>query len=331
MASIDVPFEGVEPVPGLREVDDHNGETTFFVLEGNCPVVIVAPHAGRNDITPSGARAFGKRENDPSTGRTPNFNNDVRTLEITLALVRTLSAMGTVPHAFLNCVSREYMDLNRPWGNQEMWRDASSTYRPGDELKSPTEFPRVQQFADFKRFYYDRMHDRIRAVTTALHPDGWIFDVHGRKVEGADLELFTGYGHYARRDFVYDNVDTSLHAYLVDQALVVRPGSPNPGNEVGAATSPGNNLISGGRYGASHFSPTQDPIPRPDSVVPTAPHRLHGVQFEISRQLRPSGPPESLENVGIRLAHALFGFLLDNGVITRTPRPLPGHNTNLWM
>ncbi|MFE7630054.1 hypothetical protein [Kocuria sp. NPDC057446] len=312
-------------------MDDPNGEKTFFALEGNCPVVVVAPHAGRNDITPSGARAFGKRENDPSTARTPNVSNDVRTLEIAFALVRTLSAMGFVPYAFLNCVSRGYMDLNRPWGGQEMWRDANGVYRPGDELKSPAEFPRVRSFAAFKRDYYDRMHAEIQAVTTDLHPNGWIFDVHGRQVDGADLELFTGYGHYARRDFIYDNGAASLHAHLVEQGWAVRPGSPDPGDEVGATTSPATNLISGGRYGASHFSPTRDPIPRPDNVIPTAPHRLHGVQFEISRRLRPSGPPETLENVGIGLAHAMFGFLRDNGVITRVPRPLTGHNTNLWM
>ncbi|WP_126349486.1 hypothetical protein [Kocuria rosea] len=107
-------------------------------------------------------------------------------------------------------------------------------------------------------------------MTTDLHPDGWIFDVHGRKVEGADLDLFTGYGHYARRDFTYDNGEAFLHAHLVAQGLAVRPGSPNPGDEVGATTSPANNLISGGRYGASYFSPTQDPIPRLDNVTPTA-------------------------------------------------------------
>lgn len=316
MRPVEIPFEGVEAIPDLEAVRDPDGDTVFYCLEGNCPIVVVAPHAGTSSSTPPGATVFGERVNDPTTDRVPTFSDDSNTLAITFAVIRTLCAMGFVPHAVINQVSRQYMDLNRRWQGQEMWVDSAGTYRPGDETKSAAEFPRVAEFNKFKETYYDLLHDTVRGFTTAVHPTGWLFDIHGRAVQGADLVPFTGYGHYARRDFAYDSGPAALHAHLTQQGFALDPAVPDPGAEVGATTSPTSNLMSGDRYGASTFDSSTDPIPRPDVVVPGAPHRVHGVQFEFARSLR-DGPPEEMEGAGIRLAYSIAGFLLDNGVIVR--------------
>nr|WP_208786681.1 N-formylglutamate amidohydrolase [[Micrococcus luteus] ATCC 49442] len=336
MASQPLPFEGVERIPGLVGVEDHNGEIAFWHLKGNCPVIIVAPHAGSAATTPSDAKGFGRRVKDPMSNKDPRVTNDLRTLDISLGLVRTLCAMGFVPHAFLNRVDRGYVDLNRPWPNQAMWESGGREYRPGDEDKSLAELPRAEEFRQFKSSYYDRFHAEIRATTTALTPTpprGWLFDVHGRG-NTDDLVVFTGYGYYARRDFVYDNGNASLHSHLKRQELPVRvhPPLPDPKTEDKADVGGTSNLISGGRYGARSFTPGRDPIPFPGGVVtPSAGDRVHGVQFEGLGSLRPrTGQPELVEGVGISLAYAIAGFLQDNGILTRTQRPLPGHGAVSW-
>jgi hypothetical protein len=328
---IEVPFEGVEAIPSLEAVRDADGDTVFYRLEGNCPIVVVAPHAGTPGSTPPGVTVFGERVDDPATERVPTFTDDSNTLPITFAVVRTLCAMGLVPYAVINQVSRRYMDLNRRWQSQEMWVDPAGSYRPGDETKSATEFPRVAEFTRFKETYYDLLHDAVRGFTTAIHPTGWLFDIHGRGVEGADLVLFTGYGHYARRDLVYDAGPVALHAHLTRQGFALDPDTPDPGAEVVDTTgAPTSNLMSGDRYGASVFDGGADPIPRPDIVVPSQSHRVHGVQFEFARSLR-DGPPEEMEGVGIRLAYGIAGFLLDNGVIARTADPASGVSSLVWF
>jgi hypothetical protein len=239
--------------------------------------------------------------------------------------------MGFVPYTVINRVSRQYMDLNRRWQNQEMWKDSDGSYRPGDETKTADAFPRVEEFVKFKETYYDLLHSTVRSFTTAAHPTGWLFDIHGRAVQGSDLVFFTGYGHYARRDFVYDNGSAALHAHLVRVGFLVDPKNPDPGDEVGAADGGTvSNLMSGDRYGASALDPEVDPIPRADSVQPSQPHRVHGVQFEFSRSLR-DGPPEEMESAGIRLAYAISGFLLANGLLTRTTNPKPGNGAVEWF
>jgi hypothetical protein len=324
------PFDGVEEVPGLESVNDADGATVYYKLRGNCPIVIVAPHSGNSTSTPAGAKVFGERRDDPATGRTPTFSDDANTLALALGTVRTLSAMGFVPHAAINLVSRKFMDLNRPWNGQEMWSDAFGTYRPGDETTTTTDFPRRDEFGRFMATYYDSFHDFIRASTSAISPGGWLFDIHGRSVQGADLVPFTAYGHYARRDYVYDNGADSLHSHLLRQGFALDPPTADPGAEVGATTNPTTNLISGNRYGASVFDPSTDPIPRADNVVPSAPHRVHGVQFEFARSLR-DGPPEEMEGVGIRLAYAIAGFLLANQVLSRPFNPKAGGGAVEWF
>ncbi|GAA1759427.1 hypothetical protein GCM10009712_05070 [Pseudarthrobacter sulfonivorans] len=336
MASQLLPFEGVEEVPGLVGVEDHNGEIAFWHLKGNCPVIIVAPHAGGAATTPRDAKRFGERVEDPSTNKKPRLTNDQRTMDISLGLVRTLCAMGFVPHAFLNRVDRKYVDLNRPWQNQATWKSNGLEYRPGDEEKSPEDLPRAEEFKRFKRSYYDCFHSRIRATTTALTPTpprAWLFDVHGRG-NTDDLVVFTGYGYYARRDFVYDNGHASLHSHLKRQKLPVpvHPPVPDPKTEDKAEAGGTSNLISGGRYGAQSFREGRDPIPFPGGVVtPSEDHRVHGVQFEGLGSLRPrTGQPELVETVGIGMAYAITGFLLDNGVLSRTQHPLQGHGAVSW-
>lgn len=330
MAPIDVPFEGVEAIPNLINMTDANGETIFMSVQGDCPIVIVAPHAGIPSTTPEGARAFGERTKDPSTGRTPTILDDSGTQATAFAIVRTLAGMGFVPHVVINRVSRHYMDLNRRWEHQAMWVDQAGNYRPGDESKTNGDFPRVDEFRIFKEAYYDRFHGTVRSLTTMLHPNGWLFDIHGENVQGSDLVTFIGYGHYARRDYVYDNGDVTLHAHLLRQGFALDPAVAAPGDEVGARSAPISNLISGDRYGASSFNSATDPIPRPDNIIPSQPHRVHGVQLEFARSLR-GGPPEKAESVGARVAYAIVGFLCANGVISRPDRHFSGEGAIDWF
>lgn len=323
-------FPGLEFIPNLKAVLDDNGEAVFLRTNGNCPIVICAPHAGTVSTTPSGAKNFGERQDDPATTREPVKSDDTNTLKITFGIVRTLSALGFIPHTAVNLVSREYMDLNRTWVAQEMWKDtAGNEYRPEDENKSPQDFPRVENFKTFKDTYYQKFHDTIRGITTSLHPDGWLFDVHGRSFTGGDLIVFSGYGYYARQDFVY-SAPFSLHHYLQEQGFTIVPTNPDAADEVGGDGNPTTNLISGGRYGARFFNPSSDPMPFIGNVAPNQPHRVHGIQFEIEKSLRYGKPDEFLENVGMNIGYAIFKCLLNNGLINRNPSPQSGENAPEW-
>ena len=322
-------FPGLEMIPGLEPVLDDNGEAVFLTTPGNCPIVICSPHSGTESSTPAGAKNFGERQDDPATTRTPNKDDDRNTLKITLGIVRTLSALGFIPHAVINLVSRKYMDLNRTWQAQEMWQDSAGTYRPGDENKSSQDFSRVDSFKTFKDTYYQKLHDTIQGITTSLNPDGWLFDVHGRGFTGGDLIVFSGYGYYARQDFVYGN-PSSLHQCLQEQGFSVIPANPDPAQEVGGNGGLTTNLISGGRYGARFFNPASDPVPFNGNVIPNQPHRVHGIQFEIEGSLRHGQPDEFLESVGINIGYALFNCLLNNGLLTRNPSPQSGEPAQEW-
>lgn len=312
-------FPGLELVPGLTEEIDHDGEPIFLRLAGDCPIVVTAPHAGSAATSPAGATVFGERRADPVSDRTPTLTNDGGTFTITIALLRTLCSLGAVPHAAVNLVDRRYMDLNRTWTGQAMWADAAGEYRPSDDSKTASEFPRVAEFVRFRDAYYQRFHDTVRALTASAHPDGWLFDVHGRGVTGGDLVLFSGYGHYARRDFAYD-LPRALHERLAHHGFALVPSTADPALEVGDSVgAPTTNLISGGRYGARFFDPATDPVPFPGVADPTAPHRVHGIQFELARELRFDRPPEFHEQVGIALAYGIFECLLANQVLSRDP------------
>jgi hypothetical protein len=145
-----VPFEGVEEIPGLERVPPL--DTAFLKLTGNCPIIITAPHAGTEDSTPRGAKAFGQRTRNRAAGGNFNNGDDEYTREITFALVRTLAAMNYRPYAVINLVSRKYMDLNRTWDGQHLWVEITASAptpsfaMPGDETKPDTDFPRVAEF-----------------------------------------------------------------------------------------------------------------------------------------------------------------------------------------
>lgn len=323
-------FPGLELIPNLEAILDDSGEAVFLRANGNCPIIICAPHAGDPDTTPTGAKSFGERQDNPATTRTPNKDDDTNTLKITFGIVRALAALGFTPYTMLNLVSRKYMDLNRTWEAQEMWKDTAGEYHPGDENKSSDDFPRVSNFKKFKDTYYQKFHDSIRAITTSLHPDGRLFDVHGKGFTGGNLIVFSGYGYFARQDFVYSG-SSSLYHYLQKQGFIVVPADPNPADEVrnndGTLTT---NLISGGRYGARFFDPSRDSIPFRGYVVPNQPHRVHGIQFEIEGALRHGKPDEFLESVGINVGYAIFKCFLNNGLISRNPSPQSGENVQEW-
>lgn len=323
-------FPGLESIPKLRAVLDDNKDAFMLKARGNCPIVISAPHAGSPDTTPGDAKSFGERQKDPSTKREPTKSDDTNTLKITFGVVRTLSAMGLIPNTVINLVSRLYMDLNRPWEGQVMWQDDKGVYRPGDVSKSAQDFPRVRRFRKFKNTYYQTFHDTLKEITTSLHPDGWLFDIHGRNFTEGNLILFSGYGYYARKDLVYEG-PFSLHHYMQEQGFAVVPAGSNPANEVtNNDGKPTTNLISGGRYGARFFDPNIDPIPFMGNVIPNQPHRLHGIQIELESSLRFSTPDEALEGVGINIGYAIYNFLIHNRVIRRNSSPQSGENAFEW-
>lgn len=322
-------FPGLELIPNLEAVLDDNGAAIFLRANGNCPIVICAAHAGTENSTPNGAKIFGERQDDPATTRKVRRTDDTHTLEITFGIVRTLCALGFIPHTVINLVSRHYLDLNRPWTSQEMWKDNAGEYRPGDEDTSVEAFPRVNAFKVFKETYYQKFHDTLRGITTSLHPNGWLFDVHGMRFDGGDLILFSGYGYYAGRDVVYGN-PFSLHHYLHEQGFSIVPLNPTPADEVGGLSNPTTNLISGDRYGARSFNPSSDPIPFIGNVAPSQPHRVHGIQLEIEGSLRHDKPHEFLESVGVNIGYAIFNCLQGNGLIARNPLPQSGEYAKEW-
>src|SRR5687768_4185096 len=95
-----ITFPGQEIIPGLTPVP--NAAPAFLKITGNCPIIIIAPHAGHEDTTPPGAKAFGARKDDPDTGGNFTAGDDTNTLKITSALVRTLSSLGFIPFTVIN-------------------------------------------------------------------------------------------------------------------------------------------------------------------------------------------------------------------------------------
>ena len=295
--------------------------------------IISAPHAGRVQTTPSGATAFGERRDDPGVGGSFNTSDDANTLPIAFGLVRTLCSLGAVPHAAINLVSRRYMDENRTWERQQMWQDTSGTYRPGDETKTPAEFARVAEFDRFRQSYYQDFHDTLRRFAEALHPGGWLFDVHGTSLAslgaGFTLQIVTTQGFTASRDVVYDSA-ANLHRCLEEGGFSVHPAAADPGGEsvtFNAAGEASLNLISGGRYGAQGGPANRAALPEPGPVVPgPQARRVHGVQFEMDGSIRHGQSAEVLESVGINLANAIYQCLLGNGIVQRAAAPRPGDN-----
>lgn len=306
-----VPFEGVEDIPGLTSVADPAGAPAFLRLEGQDPVLIVACHSGVPGTTPSGAQAFGRRVNpaDPSTSIP---SSDINTLPISLAIVRALTSRGARPHAVLSLVSRAFVEMNRSWEGQLGWSD-------GVRLRRPEEITTAAgaDLLAFKAAYYDAFQDAVRSATTAIHPDGWLFDVHGQgNPGGVQLVVFTGYGHYARADISYGGSD-NLHARLALQDFTLSPAASDAAGEIRSAGRPIRNFMSGSAFGARVFNPSSDPIPFAGVVTPTEPHRVHGVQFEIDGALRHSRSPEELEETGLRIGTAIHDSLIMRGVLPR--------------
>ncbi|HUE88779.1 MAG TPA: hypothetical protein VMO26_22100 [Vicinamibacterales bacterium] len=335
MVPLHITFPGQEIIPGLESVPA-TGEPAFLKVEGNCPIIISAPHAGSVATTPAGAKAFGERRDDPNVGGTPNTSDDVNTLFIAFGLIRTLSSHGFVPHTAINLVSRRYVDVNRTWERQQMWQDSQGAYRPGDESKSAAEFPRVAEFDAFRRSFYQDFHDTLRRFAESQHPNGWLFDVHGTSLNslgsGFTLQIVTTQGFTARRDVVYDSAG-SLHHFLLEGGLVVHPAAADPGDEAVTFSATGEaslNLISGGRYGAQNPPARQSALPEPGAVTPgPQTRRVHGVQFEIDGSLRHNRTAEELESVGVNLGNAIYRSLLTNGLLSRAPTPRDGENAVL--
>lgn len=327
----DVSFPGLERIPDMMPVNDANGETIYLRTAGVSPIIICAPHSGVPATTPTLAQSFGRRVLfDPVTGKEIEPQDDTNTLKITFGIVRALASLGFTPHAFINLVSRKFVDMNRGWSGQQSWRDTVNEYLPSDIDKTPEEFPRVDEFNEFKQVYYDHFHDAMREVTSALHPDGWLFEVHGQSFEGAELIVFSGYGYYARQDFVHAGA-SSLHRCLADEGFALIPTAPGAAGEIrredGSLVT---NLISGGRYGARFFDPSRDAVPYPGNVVPNQPRRVHGIQFELSRSRRFNQPDEALESTGLAMGYAIYRCLLGNGLIARAPTPREGENSSGW-
>jgi len=328
-------FEGLEEIPGLEGVPNNNSPA-FLKVNGNCPIIISAPHSGDESTTPVDAKAFGQRQ-------TGNRNNDTNTLKIAFALIRTLSAMGTVPNATINLVSRKYMDLNRTWNGQGFWQDDNGdTFSPSDDTSTVSQFPRLAEFQSFRDVYYQSFHDTLQGFTQANHPDGWLFDVHGTglgllgSLHTYTLQIVTTQGYTARRDIVYDS-PRSLFRYLHDEGrgFDVHPNSGNPGDEYFVANDQGNvsmNLISGGRFGAQNPPVLASNLPITTNVRPgPQSRRVHGVQFEIDGTLRHNKLDEELETVGINLAYGIYNAMLGNGILQYTPNPLPGRFATEWF
>ncbi len=319
-----VPFEGVEDIPGLKSVPDPAGEPAFLHLEGQDPVLIVACHSGVPGTTPSGAQVFGRRA-DPADASVSIPSSDINTLAISLAIVRALTSRGARPHALLSLVSRAFIEMNRSWEGQLGWND-------GVRLRLPAEIdtPAGADLLAFKADYYDAFQGAVRRATTAIHPDGWLFDIHGQgNPGGVQLVVFTGYGHYARADISYGGSD-NLHARLALQDYTLSPSAADPASEIRSNGRPIRNFMSGSAYGARVFDPTSDPVPFPGIVTPTEPHRVHGVQFEIDGALRRGRSPEALEETGLRIGTAIHDALLTRGVLPRRTPAQRGRAAREW-
>ncbi len=295
----DVFFEGLEEVPHLTNVRDANGDILYHQVAGEAPIVIVACHSGTPGSTPSGARLFGTRT---ALGNAePSLGDDTNTFKITLALVRALAALGARPHAFLNLISRQFVDHNRGWNDQLGWDGVFGVVRPGDETLPASQAPHGARLAEFKRNYYDPFQDAVDAACRQVHPDGWLFDVHGMGRLPGTLVMFSGYGHYARQDVVHAGPDC-LHATLAAQSFPLVPAVRGAAGELRDLDTgrPISNFMSGSLHGARLFLKATDPVPFAGNVNPTAPQRVHGVQFEIDRGAVRLMPKVGRRTSGIR-------------------------------
>lgn len=322
-----VPFEGVESIPGLAAVTDAAGDAMFLRRTGGAPIVIVACHSGDGGTTPKGALKFGRRFN-PSDANASIPSGDFATMPIALAILRALTSRGVDASAVLSLVSRAYVDMNRSWEGQLGWNKDGATRFP-DEIATPG----GADLLAFKAAYYDSFQNAVREIATAIHPKGWLFDIHGQSnPDGSELYFFSGYGHYARADICYAGGDC-LHARLTRQGFVIAPTSADPANEVRNRDNgrPLQNFMSGSAFGARAFSSSRDPAPFAGNVVPTEPHRLHAISFEIDAALRRGRAPERLEETGLRIGTAIHDALLLRGVLDRDARPSGrGDGASAW-
>lgn len=314
MAIPAIPFEGVELIPGLVESRDAAGDTAFLYLPGSDPVVIVACHSGTPGTTPPGAKAFGRRTNPADPGQTFS-SGDEATLAISLAIIRALTSRGRRPHAVLSLVSRAFVDMNRVWDGQLGWNSPGGIRTPG-EIAAPG----GADLLAFKAAYYDAFQDAVRNATSEIHPDGWLFDIHGQSnPAGIDLVFFSGYGHFARSDISYGGGGDSLHGRLSDQAFALSPTIADAASEIRNANgAPISNFMSGSAFGARLFRSATDPVPFPGVVAPTEPHRVHGIQLEIDSALRRNRTPEQIEETGLRIGTAIHDALMRRGVLPAT-------------
>jgi hypothetical protein len=325
----DVFFEGLEEIPHLTNVRDANGDILYHQVAGEAPIVVVACHSGTPESTPSGARLFGTRT---ARGRSePSLGDDTNTFKITLALVRALAALGARPHAFLNLISRQFVDHNRTWDGQLGWDGVFGMVRPGDETLPAAQAPHGARLAEFKRNYYDPFQDAVDSACRQVHPDGWLFDVHGMGRLPGTLVMFSGYGNYARQDVVHSGANC-LHATLAAQSFPMVPAVRGAAGEIRDLKTglPIKNFMSGSLHGARLFEPTTDPVPFPGNVAPTAPQRVHGVQFEIDHAFRGNRSDEDLEEIGLRLGTAIHQAMLAKGVLTRTATNAEGRGAQVW-
>ena len=93
---------------------------------------------------------------------------------------------------------------------------------------------------------------------------------------------------------------------------------------------PESNFMSGSLHGARLFRNATDPVPFAGIVNPTAPQRVHGVQFEIDRVFRFDRSDEDLEEIGLRIGTAIHQALLAKGVLTRTAANAEGRGAQVW-
>jgi len=153
-------------------------EELVAVQRGTLPIVLTAPHGGREAIpgvpirdpkrSPShGGRAWG----DVRTGS--DFNTDVLTLRIAEE-VRALT--GKAPYVVVAKFHRRHVDVNRP--------------------------PRLAMDSDAARPYYDHYHQAIRRFVDEVrttYPAGILLDVHGQAKDPGALMRGTLNGRSVER------------------------------------------------------------------------------------------------------------------------------------
>lgn len=299
-----ISFQGLEIIPNLTSVLDTDGQIVFEKVVGSSPIVICAAHSGSGENP--GVIKYGVNKNFSST-------RDAYTLEIAYGILRTLSSLGCKPYGIISHVSRKYIDLNRRL-RSHVWQKA------GVESTIDTVDP------DFKRIYYEDFHNTLSSFVTDIYPDGWLFDIHGSGVDehfgvpNVNIGIGTTMGWTARRDFVYDNHNHSLHSSLQEVGFVPYPVSLNPYDEIKlepGVVDFGTSLISCRLYGAGGRLTLEDKrdLPLDYPIVPIERGRAHAVQLEIDNSLRFDRSKEQLESVGINLAYAIYNCLKGNGLL----------------